>query len=239
MIALMMEDLYFGFERHKEVLQGINLSIEKGEIFCLIGPNGAGKSTLLKISCGLLPIQKGSISLLGFNNPKKCRTIIGYMAQTSKLYPKLTVKEYLFFFASLYAVKQKKDKIAGLIDDIGLTDKADFLTRNLSGGQRQRLALGVAMIHQPKMLFLDEPMVGIDPISGERFWGLIQVVKNNGGTILMTSHREEDARQSDRIGVLNEGKLLFVDRMPSSKSLKDLLKEVIGCENTGSVCERN
>ena len=237
MAALMVKDLNFGFERHREVLQGINLAIEESEIFCLIGPNGAGKSTLLKISCGLLPKQKGSISLLGFDDPRKCRSIIGYMAQTSKLYPKLTVKEYLLFFASLYAVKQKKDKIAGLIDDIGLTDKADFLTRNLSGGQRQRLALGVAMIHQPKMLFLDEPTVGIDPLSGEKFWELIQRIRDSGGTVLMTSHIEEDARQSNRIGVISEGELFFVGKMPPMKSLKDFLKEVISDENARSVCK--
>jgi ABC-2 type transport system ATP-binding protein len=194
----------------------ISFSVGKGEIFGFLGPNGAGKSTTIRMLCGLLSSNAGSATVSGFDinrEPEQVRQNIGYMSQKFSLYKDLTVAENIAFFGGVYGLEGKRlnDRAATVMAMSGLTGSENQLTGTLSGALQQRLALGCAILHEPPILFLDEPTSGVDPISRRMFWDLIQEMAASGVTILITTHFMDEAEFCERIGFISGGKLVALD----------------------------
>lgn len=210
--AIITKELTKKFKNNTAV-DGISLQIPKGRIFGLLGPNGAGKSTTIRMLCGVLTPTSGEGKVLGFNLYKegeKIRQNIGYMSQRFSLYEDLTVLENLKFYSNIYSLPREIgiERIKELIDMAGLKGKEKSLTGNLSGGWKQRLALGCALIHMPKLLILDEPTAGVDPVSRRIFWEMIFELANQGITILVTTHYMDEAESCDEIAFVFRGKIL-------------------------------
>ncbi len=191
----------------------ISFSIPKGKIFGFLGPNGSGKSTTIRMLCGVLTPTSGSGTVLGLDILKEAEQIkqsIGYMSQKFGLYEDLTIKENLEFFASIYGIpgREKKMRIQDTIELCGLQEKEKVLAGVLSGGWKQRLALGCSLLHQPKLLILDEPTAGVDPVSRRVFWGVIHRLAKSGITILVTTHYMDEAESCDLLGFIYRGKLM-------------------------------
>jgi ABC-2 type transport system ATP-binding protein len=191
----------------------IDLSVTQGEIFGFLGPNGAGKSTTIKMLCGILPPTSGRALIGGFDlarEPDRIRQIIGYMSQRFSLYEDLTVEENIDFFGGVQipeaARLQQRRRWA--IEMASLEPYRKTLSRDLSGGVRQRLALACATIHEPKILFLDEPTAGVDPTSRRDFWELIYQLSNRGVTVFVSTHYMDEAEHCDRLGLIHRGKLV-------------------------------
>ncbi len=189
----------------------LNLQIKEGEYVALLGPNGAGKTTLVEMIEGLQMPDEGSIQIAGMNwkqHANKLRKIIGLSLQETKFIDKLTVVETLQLFAGFYSLPPSR--VAQMLEWTNLQAKSDTYTMHLSGGQRQRLALGVALIHQPKLLLLDEPTTGLDPNSRREIWHiLLEIKKLQNTTLILTTHYMEEAEQlCDRIVIMNSGKIL-------------------------------
>jgi ABC-2 type transport system ATP-binding protein len=191
----------------------VTLDVQRGEIFGFLGPNGAGKSTTIRILCGLLAPSSGSGSVAGFDvstRPEDIRRNIGYMSQKFSLYDDLTVQENIEFFGGVYGVPP--GKLAARRDYVLkmalLADKRTTLTRLLSGGWKQRLALGCAILHEPPILFLDEPTSGVDPIARRSFWELIYQLSAAGHTIFVTTHYMDEAEYCHRIALMYGGKVI-------------------------------
>ena len=194
----------------------ISFSVGKGEIFGFLGPNGAGKSTTIRMLCGLLSSNAGSATVSGFDinrQPEQVRQNIGYMSQKFSLYRDLTVAENIAFFGGVYGLEGKRlsDRAAAVMAMSGLSGSENQLTGTLSGALQQRLALGCAILHEPPILFLDEPTSGVDPISRRMFWDLIQEMAASGVTILITTHFMDEAEFCERIGFISGGKLVALD----------------------------
>lgn len=191
----------------------ISLSVETGQVFGFLGPNGAGKSTTIRMLCGLLLPSSGAGRVAGFDIMTESETIkrhIGYMSQKFSLYDDLSVEENIDFFSGIYNVPrakrtQRKDWV---LDMAGLTDKRDNLTRSLAGGWKQRLALGCAVLHEPPILFLDEPTSGVDPLSRRQFWDLIAQMAHGGTTVFVTTHYMEEAEYCDELALISRGKMI-------------------------------
>ncbi|RKD31236.1 ABC transporter ATP-binding protein [Thermohalobacter berrensis] len=210
--SIITENLTKKFDDFTAV-DGINLKIRKGQIYGLLGPNGAGKSTTIRMICGVLTPTKGKGEVLGldlYSQAEDIRQNIGYMSQRFSLYEDLTVLENLSFYASIYSLTrgEKKERIAELIKMAGLEGKEKRLAGQLSGGWKQRLALGCALIHKPKLLILDEPTAGVDPVSRRIFWELIYQLANQGITILVTTHYMDEAESCDEVSFIFKGKIL-------------------------------
>jgi len=176
----------------------ISFDIPKGEIFGLLGPNGAGKTTTIRMLCGILTPSSGEARVVGFDvarQPEQVKQRIGYMSQKFSLYNDLTVFENLSFYANLYGIPAEriKQRIAELIEMSGLRGHEKQLARNLSGAWRQRLALACAIVHEPPMLFLDEPTAGVDPVSRREFWEMIYQMAGQGVSVLATTHYMDEA----------------------------------------------
>jgi len=191
----------------------VSFEVKRGEILGFIGPNGAGKSTIIRILCGLLRPSEGQVFVTGVDvalKPEAARQKIGYMSQKFSLYGDLTVMENLHFFGGIYRVPSAKraERIRYAIDMAGLTGREDALVSSLAGGWKQRLALGCAILHNPPILFLDEPTSGVDPISRRRFWDLIHDLAKDGVTILVTTHYMDEAEYCDRIVLINQGRIV-------------------------------
>jgi ABC-2 type transport system ATP-binding protein len=191
----------------------ISLRIEKGEIFGFLGPNGAGKSTTIKMLCGLLMPSGGRGTVGGYDirkSSESIKKIIGYMSQRFSLYEDLTVEENINFFSGVYRVpKEKKEaRKSWVIAMAGLDGRKKALTRTLATGFKQRLALGCAILHEPSILFLDEPTSGVDPISRRNFWSLIRDLADNGTTIFVTTHYMEEADYCDRLALIYRGRII-------------------------------
>lgn len=191
----------------------VSFQIRSGEIFGLLGPNGSGKSTTIRILCGLLTPTSGSASVIGFDvarQPEEVRQHIGYMSQKFSLYNDLTITENLQFFAGLYGVKgsARAERMAWAIEMAGLSGNENLLTRQLSGGWKQRLALGCAVMHQPQVLFLDEPTAGVDPLSRRQFWDLIHQMSHEGVTVLVTTHYMDEAEYCNRLALIEQGRIV-------------------------------
>lgn len=197
----------------QQVLEDINLKIFEGEIFGLLGPSGAGKTTLVKLLTGLDLPTSGEVYLFAEKMPTlKLINSIGYMAQSNALYEDLTAKENLQFFSELYGLKgeQQKRRITEVMDLVQLSTNLTKLVSNYSGGMKRRLSLGIAMLHEPMILILDEPTVGIDPVLRRSIWEAFDKLKQNGITIIVTTHVMDEAEKCDRLGMIRDGRLLAV-----------------------------
>lgn len=195
-------------------LDGVSLDVAEGELFGLIGPDGAGKTSLFRILCTLLLPEGGSARVMGLDvvrDYRKIRLQIGYMPGRFSLYQDLTVKENLEFFATIFGTTIRENY--HLIKDIysHLEPFADRQAGALSGGMKQKLALSCALIHKPKVLFLDEPTTGVDPVSRKEFWEMLARLRSEGITIMVSTPYMDEAARCDRIGLLQEGKLLGTD----------------------------
>jgi ABC-2 type transport system ATP-binding protein len=192
---------------------GISFSVRRGEIFGFLGPNGAGKSTTIRMLCGLLTPTAGSGRVAGFDitrETEKIKTRIGYMSQKFSLYDELTVEENIDFYSGIYRLpkQQKIERKRWVLEMAGLTEHRNARTSELSGGWKQRLALGCAVLHEPSILFLDEPTSGVDPNSRRRFWDLIYALSEQGVTVFVTTHYMEESEYCDRLGVIYRGELI-------------------------------
>jgi ABC-2 type transport system ATP-binding protein len=191
----------------------LNLDVQSGEIFGFLGPNGAGKSTAIRVLCGLMAPTSGRAVVGGFDvvlHPEEVKRRIGYMSQKFSLYDDLTVKENIEFFAGVYGVPPEKfpARLDFVLKMAELEDKQDILTRLLSGGWKQRLALGCAILHDPPILFLDEPTSGVDPIARRNFWELIYQLSATGHTIFVTTHYMDEAEYCHRIALMYGGRMI-------------------------------
>ncbi|NOS84981.1 MAG: ABC transporter ATP-binding protein [Ignavibacteria bacterium] len=194
-------------------VDNISFEVEQGEVFGFLGANGAGKSTTIKMLCAILEPSSGDAMVAGYSiekEPDMVKRNIGYMSQKFSLYTDLTVEENINFFASVYGLKGTalNERKKWVIDTAGLTDRRDSLTGTLSTGFKQRLALGCAVIHEPKIVFLDEPTGGVDPISRKNFWDLINDLSTNGTTVFVTTHYLDEAEFCNRIMMIDAGKII-------------------------------
>ena len=195
-------------------VNGISFSIEKGKIFGFLGPNGSGKSTAIRMICGVLSPTSGTVSVFGHEISKYgFRHNIGYMSQKFSLYEDLTVEENLDFYGGIYSLPKNviNERKAELIQMANLTGKEKSLAGTLSGGWKQRLALGCAMIHKPRLLILDEPTAGVDPVSRRLFWQIIRNLSKQGITTLVSTHYMDEAESCDVVGFILYGDLLEFD----------------------------
>ena len=191
----------------------IDLKVLKGEIFGFLGPNGAGKSTTIKMLCGLLLPTSGEGTIAGsdiLKDTEEIKNKIGYMSQKFSLYDDLTVEENIDFFAGIYRVPKalRSERKSWILEMSDLTTHKSDITRSLAGGWKQRLALGCALIHQPPIVFLDEPTSGVDPISRRRFWNLISDIAREGTTVFVTTHYMEEAEYCDELALIYKGRII-------------------------------
>lgn len=210
----------------------VNLRIPQGSIYGFLGPNGSGKSTTIRMLCGILAPSSGSGHILGMDLAKQGEAIkekIGYMSQKFSLYDDLTVMENLEFYAGLYSLTavQRQERIENMLEMARLKDRRDEMTANLSGGWKQRLALGCSILHEPSILFLDEPTGGVDPKSRRMFWDIIYDLADKGTTIMVTTHFMDEVEHCDYIGFIYEGNLI-ADNTPASlkRDLPGVLLEI-------------
>ena len=202
-------------KRYGELLavDRLNLQVREGEVFAFLGPNGSGKTTTIRMLCGIITPSSGNGRVLGFDIASQSESIksrIGYMSQRFALYEDLTVRENLEFYAGIYQVppKTRTSRIAELISMAGLVGRERQLAGQLSGGWKQRLALGCAIVHEPPLLFLDEPTAGVDPVSRRSFWTLIYGLARAGVTIFLTTHYIDEAEHADRVALMLNGKMI-------------------------------
>jgi ABC-2 type transport system ATP-binding protein len=195
----------------------INLTVERGEVVGYLGPNGSGKTTTIRMLIGLLLPSEGKASVLGFDavqQSEQIRKRIGYMSQKFALYTELTVEENLSFYAGVYGVRDK-NRLDEVLDLLGLRRLAQERVKGLSTGWRQRVALATAIIHQPQLLFLDEPTSGVDPTARRDFWDLIYTLVEEGVTAFVTTHYMDEAEYCTCVGIMRNGKLLALDTPPN------------------------
>ena len=193
----------------------LRFEVRKGEVFGFLGPNGAGKSTTIRMLCGLLAPTEGEATVAGFDVRTQAETVkkqIGYMSQRFSLYEDLTVEENIDFFGGIYRIPpgRKRERKEWAVRMAGLSDHLRTRAAHLSGGWKQRLALGCAILHEPPVLFLDEPTSGTDPISRRSFWDLIYSLSGGGTTVFLTTHHMDEAEYCDRLGLVYRGELVAI-----------------------------
>lgn len=215
-------------------VDNISLRIEKGEIFGFLGPNGAGKSTTIKMLCGLLLPTSGNGFVNGYDVMKESEEIkkhIGYMSQRFSLYDDLKVEENINFFSGIYGVSHEKrnERMEWVLEMASLKDKRNTITRTLPGGFKQRLALGCAILHEPPILFLDEPTSGVDPISRRNFWNLIYEMSQAGTTIFVTTHYMDEADYCDRLALIYRGRII-AEGTPNELKQEYMKRDVLEIE---------
>jgi ABC-2 type transport system ATP-binding protein len=221
-LAVEVRDLTRRFGTFTAV-DGVSFDVPEGEIFGFLGPNGAGKTTTIKMLTGLLAPSAGSGRVAGLDIAREAETIkrrIGYMSQLFSLYADLTVDENVAFFGGLYEVTGERltARRRWVLEMAGLTGHGDRLTGDLPLGWKQRLALGCAVLHEPPILFLDEPTSGVDPLSRRAFWDLIYDLAGRGTTIFVTTHYMEEAEYCHRLALMNRGRLIALDRPAALRS---------------------
>ena len=207
-----------------QAVDNVSLTVDAGEIFGFLGANGAGKSTTIRMLCGLLAPTSGHASILGIDvgkDPEGVKRRIGYMSQRFSLYDDLSVRQNLRFFAGVYGLhgQEARERQAWAVSMSGLEGKEDRLTGELPGGWKQRLALACAVMHQPKVVFLDEPTSGVDPISRRRFWRLIDEMSQSGVTVFVTTHYPDEAEYCHRLALIHAGKLVALGTVSELKSV--------------------
>jgi drug efflux transport system ATP-binding protein len=202
----------------------LDLDVRAGEVFGLLGSNGAGKSTAIRMLCGLLRPTEGEARVLGIDvarHPEEVKRRIGYMTQRFSLYDDLSVEENLEFFGGIYGLhgQDEIERRHWAVEMADLTGKEDLLTGSLPGGWKQRLALACAVMHRPKMVFLDEPTGGVDPISRRRFFEIIDTMAADGVTVVVTTHYLDEAEHCNRIALMHEGRLVGLGGVTELKSV--------------------
>ena len=212
----------------------LSFQMERGELLGFIGPNGAGKSTTIRMLCGLLLPTGGSGTVRGFDiitQSEEIKQNIGYMSQRFSLYDDLTVEENINFFSGIYSVPEsnKKDRKEWALEMANLKDKRTTITRTLPGGFKQRLALGCAILHEPRILFLDEPTSGVDPISRRNFWTLIYGMARAGTTIFVTTHYMDEADYCDRLALIYRGRII-AEGTPNELRRDHMTRDVLEIE---------
>jgi len=233
--AVEVEDLVKTFGDFVAV-DHIHFQVRKGEIFGFLGPNGAGKSTTIRMLCGLLMPTSGKGKVAEFDiveEPEKIKQVIGYMSQKFSLYEDLTVMENLRFFGGIYGLTGSFQKVREeqVFEMAGFKELRDRTTRTLAVGWKQRLALACAILHQPAILFLDEPTSGVDPISRRNFWSLIQQMAEKGVTSFVTTHYMDEAEYCDRLALIYQGKIVALGT-PTELKMKTLPRGIleVGCD---------
>ncbi len=211
----------------------LNFEVEAGEIFGFLGANGAGKTTAIKILTGLSKPTSGEISVAGYDIYKETEKIkrnIGYMSQKFSLYDDLTVFENIRFYAGIYGMKKQEiiDKTESLLDKLDIRNHKNSLIRSLPLGWKQKLAFSIAIFHNPKIVFLDEPTGGVDPVTRRMFWELIYDASNSGITVFVTTHYMDEAEYCDRISIMDKGKIVALDK-------PQILKEQYNAANIDEV----
>ncbi len=201
----------------------VSFTVEPGEVLGYLGPNGSGKTTTIRMLCGLLTPTEGTANIMGidvFKNPEQIKPLIGYMSQKFSLYDDLTVLENLQFYAGVYEIPEaeEKQRIDEILHLAGLEQRTESPTLELSGGWRQRLALGCAILHRPKLIFLDEPTSGVDPVARRDFWDLIYEMASQGTTIFITTHYMDEAEHCNRVAFMYRSKLMALDTPAALKS---------------------
>ncbi len=204
----------------------LNFSVDEGEIFGFLGANGAGKTTAIKILCGLSKPTSGEISVAGYDvytQTEEIKKSIGYMSQKFSLYDDLTITENIRFYGGVYGLNKKtiKERTQDLLTQFSLMDYKDTLINSLPLGWRQKLAFSVAVLHRPKIVFLDEPTSGVDPITRRQFWELIYDAASRGITVFVTTHYMDEAEYCDRVTIMDEGRIVALD---SPQKLKEQYK---------------
>jgi ABC-2 type transport system ATP-binding protein len=206
----------------REVVKGISFTVEKGEIFGILGPNGAGKTTTLEMMEAMRPIDGGTASIDGIDvasNPYEIRRIIGVQPQTPSFQDKTKLVEIIELFAAAYGEKVNPMEF---LNDVNLGEKANSYTETLSGGQKQRLSIAAALVHNPKVFFMDEPTTGLDPQARRNLWELVQQVRDKGVTVIMTTHYMDEAELlCDRVAIMDQGEIIAMD------SPKNLIKQLL------------
>ncbi len=207
-------------------VDSISFEVNNGEIFGFLGANGAGKTTAMKMLIGILKPTSGAANVAGYDVSTQAEDVkksIGYMSQRFSLYNDLTIKENIVFFGGIYGLSKAaiKEKSQNLIDELGLYDEANKLVGSLPLGWKQKVSFSVAMLHNPKIIFLDEPTGGVDPITRRQFWEMIYREANKGVTIFVTTHYMDEAEYCDRVSIMVEGKIEALD---TPKNLKDHYK---------------
>lgn len=200
---------------NKTVVDHFDIAVPRGAIYGFLGPNGSGKTTTIRMLCGLLLPEGGEGQCLGFDvrsEAGKIKAEVGYMTQKFSLYEDLTIRENLDFVARMYGVRNRKSRVDGALADLGLADRAGQLAGTLSGGWKQRLALAACLIHDPKLLLLDEPTAGVDPKARRDFWDEIRRLAKAGVTVLVSTHYMDEAIQCDFITYIAYGKKLIDGR---------------------------
>jgi len=232
-ISVIVENLRKAFGDFVAV-NDISFAVKKGEIYGFLGPNGAGKSTTIKMLCGLLMPTGGQGFVGGFNimhEAEEIKKTIGYMSQKFSLYDDLTVLENIDFFSGMYGVtgKRRADRREWVLNMSGLEDKKNAITKTLPAGFKQRLALGCALLHEPPIIFLDEPTSGVDPVSRRNFWDLIYEMAKTGTTIFVTTHYMDEAEYCDRLALIYRGSII-AEGTPHELKVKHMSRYVLEIE---------
>jgi ABC-2 type transport system ATP-binding protein len=204
-------------------VDNISFDVKKGEIFGFLGANGAGKTTVMRMLCGLSFPTRGKATVVGFDlfsEAEKIKKSIGYMSQKFSLYEDLTVKENIRFYGGIYGLTdlQIKSKTDFMLQDLGLSDKANTLVKSLPLGWRQKLSFSVAMVHEPQIVFLDEPTSGVDPVTRREFWTMIYEAAHTGTTVFVTTHYMDEAEYCHRVSIMVDGR---IDALGTPTELKD------------------
>lgn len=207
---------------HKKAVDGISFEVEKGEIFGILGPNGAGKTTTLEMIEALRPIDGGSITVDGIDvhkNPQKVKNIIGVQPQSPAFQDKQKLTEIIELFGAAYG---QKIRPMHFLKEVNLEEKANDFAESLSGGQKQRLSIAAALVHNPKVFFMDEPTTGLDPQARRNLWELVTQVRDRGVTVIMTTHYMDEAELlCDRVAIMDNGKIVAID------TPHDLIKQLL------------
>lgn len=239
-ISITTENLTRRFGRFVAV-DRVSIEVRKGEIFGFLGANGAGKTTMIRVLCGLLEPSAGAAAVAGFDVYRQSEQIkqnIGYMSQKFSLYEDLTVRENIEFYGGIYGLtpQRQRQKQEEILSNFGLRDHANALTADLPLGFKQRLALGCAMLHEPPILFLDEPTSGVDPRARREFWDTIHETAEKGTTVLVTTHFMEEAEYCNRVLIMDAGHIVALDspanlkRRCRKRTMQDVFLELVGRE---------